>query len=285
MNRLYGLTTRDKDAVQRLLRSAQRQTEPHRYRRNPRLLGGADIRIFKVQSEAAGDGVYNCYEQTLNATEWTDTAGDPKFDDKNTTSVEVLNLAEFDPEAEYTAALSAGDMLAAWQMTDDEGTKRWVGMPCGDFGTKKYFATIVDTISKGDVIDGTDPKTKYYVKMKDEAVDAWVSSETSYAEGDLVRYDGRIWECTKDHESHISRPPASDSAFWKAWGEMAMTVLHFKEENLPDAIPYYQIGNIVEVCQYENVWYILGTVINYVKGTKYSLMWDEEDGRAKAVFA
>lgn len=87
------------------------------------------MHIFEVQSEAAGDGIYNCYEQLLDATEWADTAGDPKFDDKNTTSVEVLNLAEFDPEADYTAMLSAGDMLAAWRMTDDEGNKRWVGIP------------------------------------------------------------------------------------------------------------------------------------------------------------
>lgn len=86
-------------------------------------------RIFEVQSEATGDGVYDCFEQTLDATEWADTAGDPKFDDKNAVSIEVLNLAELDPEATYVAHLAAGDLIAAWTIRDDEGNPRWVGVP------------------------------------------------------------------------------------------------------------------------------------------------------------
>jgi len=94
-----------------------------------RPFAGIDMKIFEVQSVATGDGVYNCYEQTLDATEWEDTDGDSKIDDLNETSIEVLNLAEFDPEATYIAHLAAGDLIAAWQMTDDEGTKRWIGVP------------------------------------------------------------------------------------------------------------------------------------------------------------
>jgi hypothetical protein len=91
------------------------------------VLGAA--RIFEVQSEATGDGVYNCHEQTLDATEWDDTAGDSKVDDWDTTSVEVLNLAEFDPEATYVAQLAAGDLLLAFRYWDDEANFRWVGVP------------------------------------------------------------------------------------------------------------------------------------------------------------
>jgi len=90
---------------------------------------GSQVKIFEVQSEATGDGVYNCYEQTLDATEWDDTAGDPKFDNANTTSVEVLNLAEYNPESTYVAHLAAGDLIAAWQKMDDENNKRWEGVP------------------------------------------------------------------------------------------------------------------------------------------------------------
>lgn len=86
-------------------------------------------KIFEVQSAATGDGVYTCYEQTLDATEWVDTAGDPKFDDKNATGIEVLNLAEFDPESTYVAHLAAGDLISAWRMIDDEANFRWVGVP------------------------------------------------------------------------------------------------------------------------------------------------------------
>lgn len=86
-------------------------------------------KVFEVQSAGTGDGIYNCYEQTLDATEWADTAGDAKFSDRNTTSTEVLNLAEFDPEATYVAQLAAGDMLLAFRVWDDEAGARWYGMP------------------------------------------------------------------------------------------------------------------------------------------------------------
>ncbi len=86
-------------------------------------------RIFRVVSEATGDGIYNCFEQVLDATEWSDTAGDNKFNDLNSVSIEVLNLAEFNPEATYVAELAANDMITAWQMSDDEAGLRWVGLP------------------------------------------------------------------------------------------------------------------------------------------------------------
>jgi hypothetical protein len=96
-------------------------------RRNPS--GTTDFKIFEVQSAATGDGVYTCREQTLDATEWDDTAGDAKFDELNTTEVEVLNLLENDPEATYKEALLVLDKIKAWQMRDDEGGVRWVGIP------------------------------------------------------------------------------------------------------------------------------------------------------------
>jgi hypothetical protein len=81
---------------------------------------GADIKIFEVQSDTDGDGVYICYEQSLLGKEWDDTDGDDRFANKDETpvEVEVLNLEESDAESDYTRALSAGDRLYAWKMTD-----------------------------------------------------------------------------------------------------------------------------------------------------------------------
>lgn len=90
---------------------------------------GVNIKLFEVQSAATGDGVYTCYEQTLDATEWDDTAGDSKIDDRDAVEVEVLNLAEFDPEATYVAHLAANDLIVAWRKTDDESNLRWIGLP------------------------------------------------------------------------------------------------------------------------------------------------------------
>jgi len=91
--------------------------------------GGISLKLFEVQSVATGDGVYDCYEQSLDATEWDDTAGDSKVDDLNSTSIEVLNLAEYDPEATYVAHLAAGDLIVAWKKSDDENNTRWIGLP------------------------------------------------------------------------------------------------------------------------------------------------------------
>ncbi len=89
-----------------------------------------DIRIFEVQSAATGDGLYTCYQQKLDATNWANEGGLDKLLDFNTTEVIVLNLNENDPvEGTYAAALATKDRIAAWQWTDDEGNRRWVGIP------------------------------------------------------------------------------------------------------------------------------------------------------------
>lgn len=87
------------------------------------------LRIFEVQSAAAGDGIYNCYRQTLDATEWDDVTGVDKFDDFDANLIEVLNLRENDPVAAYTPALALYDRLICWKMIDDEGGGRWIGVP------------------------------------------------------------------------------------------------------------------------------------------------------------
>ena len=130
---MAGLLLSDRDAkrLQIMLRQFEHVTNSPKYRRRNKNIvsGGVQIRIFEVQSAATGDGVYNCYQQKLDNTEWNDTAGDDKFDDLNTTSVEVLNLMENDPVASYTPALGKYDRIAAWTMSDDEGNARWGGYP------------------------------------------------------------------------------------------------------------------------------------------------------------
>lgn len=110
-------------------------------RRTPSGAVGVSIvlKIFEVQNATVGaDGVYDCFEQVLLAAEWSDTAGDPKFDDKDDVVVEVLNLAEFDPEPTYVAHLLAGALISAWQMEDDEDNTRWVGVPYAKTNAERF---------------------------------------------------------------------------------------------------------------------------------------------------
>ncbi len=89
------------------------------------------LTIFEVQAVASplGDGIYNCYRQKLDATEWKDTDGDDRFDDYDTTAVEVFNLLQNNAKSIFENGLALYDRIAAWQWTDDEGNTRWVGIP------------------------------------------------------------------------------------------------------------------------------------------------------------
>lgn len=86
------------------------------------------MEIFKVQSAALAPGVYNCYQQQLLATGWEPGSGD-KFDDFDTTIVEVFNVIENSTLVDYTPALAFGDRIAAWQFKDSLGLTHWVGTP------------------------------------------------------------------------------------------------------------------------------------------------------------
>lgn len=127
------LSQRDADRLRDMLRWFEHtgRNIPLQRRRNISVSSGTNIWIFEVQSQATGDGVYNCYKQKLDATDWTDTSGVDKFDDKEETpvAVEVLNLLESDTESTYQPALAKYDLIVAWHIKDDEGNTRWVGIP------------------------------------------------------------------------------------------------------------------------------------------------------------
>ena len=103
--------------------------------------GDRRMYIAEVDSDAAGGGYYNCYLQTLDATDWnTDT--DPLID-ADSTSV-VMNLAEVGADRHE---LDANDRLVCWKFTDDEGNTRLVGIPALRIGTKTDNVTATsDTI-------------------------------------------------------------------------------------------------------------------------------------------
>ncbi len=77
----------------------------------------SDMYLFQVQQKAgSATGVYLCYKQA-------------SFGVFIPPEYEVLNL--FENYTTYNVpALAAGDLISAFENTDDEGVKRWVGYPC-----------------------------------------------------------------------------------------------------------------------------------------------------------
>jgi len=285
---LHGFSKANVERISRVVRQIERRPQRPQQVRRRRPVGdggGVDIRIFEIQSEADGDGVYNCYEQALDAEQWDDTNGDEKFKNKDDepTEVDILNLAEYDPAAIYSAQLSTGDLLAAWQMVDDDKTSRWVGVALSP-ANNKHFGVILESISRGS-ITGTDPRATYLVKIDDEIAEDWVSATVAYSIDDRVTYDDRVWVAIKDHESHAAFYPYEGSPFWELWGEYEMEVLHWRSGTATNAVPWFQTNQVVEVAQYEGTWYIIATVINCVADGSYSIFWDEDKAKIKAVFA
>jgi len=163
--RNYVLSPRDAEKFQEIVRWYNRHKNlRHRLRKRSTGIGGGgtaatDIKIFEVQSAATGDGVYNCYEQTIDKTEWDDTSGDDKFDDKNTTEVEILNLYENDPESSYKEGLAKYDRIIAWKKKDDEENDRWVGVPVAGAVVRRAITTQdapADTKITANLYDNTD---------------------------------------------------------------------------------------------------------------------------------
>ncbi len=100
---------------------------------------GTDIRLFEVQANDTGDGIYDCHRHIIkndssDDTDWDATDGRDKIDEKDTDDVMVLNLLEHHCHATYVRQLAAGDRIAAWQAADEAGTSRWIGIPIGPYG-------------------------------------------------------------------------------------------------------------------------------------------------------
>lgn len=82
--------------------------------------------IAEVATVATGGGYYNCYLQTLDATDWDTTESDQldNLGGESATTVVVLNLDEI---GSSNHALSAGDIIYCARFIDDEGNARYAG--------------------------------------------------------------------------------------------------------------------------------------------------------------
>ena len=130
----YYISEDDRRYLLELLRWWRRQQHtPHapvpRIRRP--ISGGTEMFIAEVSTVATGGGYYNCYLQTLDATDWDSTTADQleKTGGAGASTVVVLNLDEIGAAKH---SLSAGDLIMCGRFTDDEGNARYVGTSCGN---------------------------------------------------------------------------------------------------------------------------------------------------------
>lgn len=156
---------------------------------------------------------------------------------------------------------------------------------------RKAFARIIQTLQRQDLELGL-PKINWYeIELLSWELEFWSASHGTYFEGDIRKYTvgdtAKIFECTVEHPSNSAIPPTNTS-YWKEATATKAWVFGYAED-LIEAVPWFQPGDIVEVVKYEDPrfadreWWILKTVIRVQTGSdeniKCSLYWlQEEDG-------
>jgi len=145
MNERYPLSKRGIETLRTIYQQSRRPPLIIPQKRSPKIWpAGADIRIFEVVSKStgAGDGVYNCREQEIDATYWSNEYGVPRFQNNaNENTIEVLNLEESDGAYFHADLLRVGDKLYGWRMNDNEFNKRYVGKPFLSTGIHRAFCS------------------------------------------------------------------------------------------------------------------------------------------------
>lgn len=162
--------------------------------------------------------------------------------------------------------------------------------PGGGGGIDKAFARIVSTLQREDVVAGLDAIDYYEIELLAYPIEDWAADHGMYYVDDRVKYNDKIYLCKIEHDSSSSLPPTAtshwlESTYHKAW-------VYGYSGDLLEAVPWLQVGDIVEVIRYEDSrpefadreWWIMETVTRVADGDNYSIMWDAEENRAKAVY-
>ena len=155
-------------------------------------------------------------------------------------------------------------------------------------GISKVFARIVSTLRREDEVNNLTAIDYYEIELLAYPIADWSASHGTYYVDDQVKYNDKIYICLIEHESSSALLPTATS-HWKESSYKKAWVFGYSGDLL-EAAPWFQIGDIVEVINYndsrwpEREWWIMETVIKIADGDKYSLMWNEDENRLMAIY-
>lgn len=129
----------------------------------------------------------------------------------------------------------------------------------------------------------------YEIELLALELEFWSATHGTYFVGDIRKYNvdnvAKIFECTVEHPSSAAIPPTNTS-YWKEATATKAWVFGYSED-LIEAEPWFQPGDIVEVIKYEDVrfpdreYWLLETVTRIQTGSgeniKCSLYWLQEE--------
>jgi hypothetical protein len=229
----------------------------------PQLIRDSAIKIYVVISNATGAGVYNCYVQKLQSSEWAETGGVQRFTDKDDppTSVEVLNLFESYADS---WSLEAQDLIAAWKMTDGTGVSRLVGIPLISTGAGNYTAYVAEDAPPRNYI-------KCFLDFDGTVAIAWATPTDWEIDDAVVGDDNVVYQCTSPYSAtdDTTKPGVvGQETVWGAyWVRVQVIIVYCKISgggNLEDAYPN------LRTMQKITVFTVGTTIANWVRDYNYS---------------
>lgn len=200
-------------------------------------------------------------------------------------------------------------------LTVDSGANAIYVRDVGGASTGYTLAKITQTITRGDptTYDSDEPQPavlQYKAKiLGGPETPEWSPDNVYYAEGTVIQYDGKFYECTSNHYSSDTKVPG-ESGLWEETVEgvdVHLDGVGFYQNDDGSLfqythcyMPWYPLNSVVRVYQrqmYDSsqdaftgdmLWFIEGphTRIEYYDGQEYkfSIRWHETEGRAMAVF-
>ena len=152
----------------------------------------------------------------------------------------------------------------------------------------RAYAEVIETLRREDttVVPTIEKRDRYEIELLSARLAAWAAGHGTYYPDDLVKFSSKVYKCKIQHESSNPKDP-NNGTYWELSTHTEAWVWGYTEDLL-EAIPWIQPGELVEVMLYdhpnfpERKWWILGYGPTKVQdGDDYSIMWD---GHAKAVF-
>ena len=173
----------------------------------------------------------------------------------------------------------------------------------GGGGSNKIYARIIQTLRRADVEAGITAIDYYEIELLDYAVEEWSDAAGITFEKDTIyKYvpDNKLYRCKITHTNPPALPPNTTPSHWEETSHEKAWVFGYSEDLL-EAVPWFQPGDIVEVVLYndprwawgtadEREWWILETVTRVQTGEgeniRCSLYWLQEvDGVTEARLA
>lgn len=169
-------------------------------------------------------------------------------------------------------------------------------------GSQRTYAKITQSLCRGNITAGVEEIDHYKIRLMTSGTPDWEGGH-DYTKGYVVKVtqDSKTIyrECTKPHTSNSSDKKWDNDTYWKDSEGDVDAWVHGYNGNLLYTIPWFQVDEIVEVVSRQDFddedkptgdtkWYILETVVKTEEivedARHYSLLWNQDENRAMAVF-